>query len=188
MDDEFQRRLVHALGALPLGLYYLDVLTWDELGTLYLGGAFLVVGLEAGRLAGWFDWWIYDRLIREYEQDNLGAYALFAFSSTAVIVLFQPTVAVPAVLMLALADPLSGHLGSSELQQVKQTGVLLIMFGFSTLIALLFVPPIPAIMGGAAATVADGVKPILWGYVVDDDLTIAPAAAVAMTVGLALPL
>ncbi|PSQ60006.1 MAG: dolichol kinase, partial [Halobacteriales archaeon SW_9_67_25] len=38
-----------------------------------------------------------------------------------------------------------------------------------------------------AATVADGVKPVVAGYVLDDNLTIPPAAAVAMTVGLQFP-
>lgn len=186
MGNELHRRLVHVLGATPLAPFYLDVVTWDQLGYLYMAGSMLVVVLEVGRLAGWFDWWFYDRLIREYERDNLGAYALFMFSSTVVVLLFEPQVAVPAVLILSLADPVSGHLGSSELRQVKQSYVLVIMFAASTLIALLFVPPVPAILGGAGAAVADGVKPVVRGYVVDDDLTIAPAAAVAMTVGLEL--
>lgn len=188
MGNELKRRLVHVLGAFPLGLYYLDTVTWDQLGYLYMAGSLLVVGLEVGRLAGWFDWWFYDQLIREYERENLGAYALFVFSSTIVVLLFESEVAVPAVLILALADPISGHLGSSELKQVKQTYVLLIMFGISTIIAVLFVPPLPAVMGGAAAAAADGVKPVVRGYVIDDDLTIAPAAAVAMTAGLTLPI
>jgi dolichol kinase len=45
---------------------------------------------------------------------------------------------------------------------------------------------VPAVLAGLATTVADGVKPTVQGYVLDDNLTIPPAAAVAMTVGLEL--
>lgn len=195
MDDELQRRLVHAAGGVPPGAYLasqeweaVPTVAWEQLGHFYVALSLVVVVLEVGRLAGRFDWWIYDRLTREYEQENLAAYALFAFSSTVVVLLFEPRVAIPAVLILALVDPVSGHLGAGELRGVKQTYVLLVTFGLSVLVASFFVGPVPAVLGGAAATVADGVKPTVRGHVLDDDLTIAPAAAVAMAVGLALPI
>jgi len=162
----------------------LPTATWEQLGYFYVAMSLLVVVLEVGRLGGWFDWRIYDRLTREYERDNLAAYALFVFSSTVVILVFEPRVAVPAVLILALVDPVSGHLGGSELRDVKQTYVLLVTFSLSVLLASFFVGPVPAVLGAAAATLADGVKPTVRGYVLDDDLTIAPAAAVAMAVGI----
>lgn len=190
MDDELKRRLVHASGAGPPLLYLashslpaVPAVAWAHLGYFYVALSLLVVVLEVGRLGGWFDWWIYDRLTREYERENLAAYALFVFSSTVVVLVFEDYVALPAVLILALVDPVSGYLGGSELQDVKRTSVLLVTFGFSVLIASFFVGPIPAVLGGAAATLADGVKPAVRGYVLDDDLTMAPAAAIAMAAG-----
>lgn len=191
MDDELQRRFVHAIGGTPVGVYlasrWFDVLppaTWEQLGYFYVAISLLVVVLEVGRLGGWLDWRIYDRLTREYERDNLAAYALFVFSSTVVVLVFAPRVAVPAVLILALVDPVSGHLGRGELRDVKRTYVMLVTFGLSVLVASFFVGPVPAALGAAAATLADGVKLTVRGYVLDDDLTIAPASAVAMAVGI----
>ena len=183
---EVERRLVHVTGVLAPASYLLDVLTWQQLQLALLGCSVLVALLEAGRLSDLLDLAIYDRLTRDYEQDNVAAYALYVVSFTAVVLLFEPRVALPAVLALALADPVSGLLGSGELRDVKQGWVLLATFGIATAIASFFVPALAAVLGGAATTFADGVKPSIRGYVLDDNLTIPPAAAVAMTVGLEL--
>jgi dolichol kinase len=183
---EVERRLVHVAGALAPASYLLGVFTWRQLGLVLLGGSMLAALLEAGRLSGRLDLAIYDRLTREYEQDNVAAYALYVVSFTVVVLLFQPRVAIPAVLALAIADPVSGLLGSGELRDVKQGYVLLATFGIATGIASFFVPALAAVLGGLATALADGVKPTVRGYVLDDNLTIPPAAAVAMTVGLEL--
>ncbi len=183
---EVERRLVHVTGALAPASYLLGVFTWRQLGLVLLGGSMLAALLEAGRLSGRLDLAIYDRLTREYEQDNVAAYALYVVSFTVVVLLFQPRVAIPAVLALAIADPVSGLLGSGELRDVKQGYVLLATFGIATGIASFFVPALAAVLGGLATALADGVKPTVRGYVLDDNLTIPPAAAVAMTVGLEL--
>ncbi len=54
------------------------------------------------------------------------------------------TIAVPAMLMLAVGDPISGLLGSSDASNIKQAWVLLVMFGVCTLLAAPFVPPAAA--------------------------------------------
>ncbi|MFB6170595.1 MAG: dolichol kinase [Haloarculaceae archaeon] len=183
---EALRRLVHASGAgVPL-LYVLGVLTWQQLEWVVLGGAVVAGVLEALRLTGYLESVVFDYLTREYERDNPAGYALYVISSAFTINVFAPAAALPGVFMLTLADPVSGLLSSGELRSVKRPRVLLATFGLSTLIAALFVPPLPAVLGGAAATLADGVKPVIRGYVVDDNLTIPPAAALAITVGLAL--
>jgi dolichol kinase len=183
---ETTRRLVHASGTGLPALYLLDLATWGEVRRLFLTGAAVALVLEAVRLVVGLEWRIYDRLTREYERENLAGYALYFLSSTAVVWLFDPQVAVPAVLMLTIGDPVSGLLGSGELRAAKQTFVLAATFGVCTLLATPFVPPLAAILGGLVGTLADGVKPVIAGYVVDDNLTIPPAAAVAMTVGLEL--
>jgi dolichol kinase len=94
------------------------------------------------------------------------------------------------MLMLAIGDPISGLMGSAEVGETKGVTTLLVMFGVclglavgsfwaegaalgaSTLVA--------GVVGAAGATLADGVKPVVAGYVVDDNLSIPPAACVGM--------
>jgi dolichol kinase len=182
--DEVARRLVHASGTGLPALSLLGWATWDEVTLLFAVGAAAAVVLEAVRLFVGLDWVVFERLTREYEQDNLAGYALYFVSSAAVAAAFAPQVAIPAILMLTIADPVSGLLGSGELRPSKRTFVLLATFGVCLLLASPFIPLVPALLGAAAATVADGVKPVVAGYVIDDNLTIPPAAAVAMTAGL----
>ncbi|PSQ09456.1 dolichol kinase [Halobacteriales archaeon QS_5_70_15] len=170
---------------------------WWSVRLAWTGALAGALALEAGRLSGRVDLAIYDRLTREYERDNLAGYALYMVSMTLVAYLFafepgvafagvlpyRPGVAAAAMLMLALADPVSGLLSSGELRDVKRLRVLAATFAVATLVAVPFVPALPAVLGGAAATLADGVKPVVAGYVIDDNLTIPPAAAVGMTVG-----
>jgi dolichol kinase len=193
VHPEVQRRLVHSLGALvPLG-WAVGVYDWRAVQGLWVFGLVVALALEAGRLLGGLESWVYDRLTREYEQENLAGYALYTVSMTAVALAVSvglgvtEGVAAASMLMLAIGDPVSGLLGSGELQSVKRTYVLLVMFGTCTLLAVPFVPSwVAAAAGGAAATLADGVKPVVAGYVVDDNLTIPPAAATAMAVVLAV--
>lgn len=182
--EEVERRLVHACGALWPLLYVFDLVSYAQLQYVLLASSALAVAVDLLRLSGVVNWRLFDRLTREYEEDGLAGYVLYLLSMTFVAWVFAPNAAIPGMLMLSFADPVSGLLGSGELQQVKQGFVLLATFAVSTLIALLFVPSVPAILGGIAAALADGVKPVIRGYVVDDNLTIPPAAAAAITVGL----
>jgi len=197
LPPEVERRLVHATGAaIPLAWTF-GLVEWWSVRLAWTGALAGALALEAGRLSGRVDLAIYDRLTREYERDNLAGYALYMVSMTLVAYLFafepgvafagvlpyRPGVAAAAMLMLALADPVSGLLSSGELRDVKRLRVLAATFAVATLVAVPFVPALPAVLGGAAATLADGVKPVVAGYVIDDNLTIPPAAAVGMTVG-----
>jgi dolichol kinase len=187
-ESEVARRVVHASGtAVPLAYVFLpETITWPVVqGALVV---FLVValGLEAVRLLGGLEWWIYDHLTRSYEQDNLAGYALYFISLTAVALVFAPDIAVPAMLMLTLGDPISGLLGSGELRRVKRLRVLVTMFAVCAVIAYPFVGVLPAVLGGIGAMLADGVKPVVRTYVIDDNLTIPPVAAAAMAVGIAV--
>jgi dolichol kinase len=181
---ELGRRLVHAAGAgYPL-LYLVDerygvgLGGWDGLGALLLASSAAALVLEALRLTGRIEWAIFDRLTRGYEADNLAGYALYLFGMTAAALLFGPAVGVPAMLMLAIGDPISGLLSAGDLG--KRTWVLLVMFGVCLLLAAPFVPPVAAAGGAAAAAVADGYKPVVRTHVVDDNLTIPVAAGAVM--------
>ncbi|GGK58791.1 MULTISPECIES: diacylglycerol/polyprenol kinase family protein [Haloarcula] len=190
MADEVSRRLVHVTGAaVPLAhLLRPELITWRVVQGFLAVALVVVCVLEAVRLTTGLDWVVYDRLTREYEQDNPAGYALYIVGIAIVAFAVElpsmsVTVAVPAMLMLAIGDPISGLLGSSDASNVKQAWVLLVMFGVCTLLAAPFVPPGAAVLGGIAATFADGVKPRIAGYVVDDNFSIPVLGALAMWVG-----
>jgi dolichol kinase len=188
MGGELRRRAVHASGVGFPALYLLGLVQWRTLTLLLLLGSVVAAGLEAVRLLVGLDWAVYETLTREYERDNVAGYALYMFSTTAVAWLFAPVAAVPGMLMLAIGDPVSGLLGSNEAGRAKRAGVLAVMFGVCfALAALVLVPAVSlptallaAAVGGAGATVADGYTPVIHGYVVDDNLTIPPAASLGI--------
>ncbi|QLK24619.1 dolichol kinase [Natrinema zhouii] len=182
MADELKRRLVHASGSGLVALWlladYLDLgLTWPRFKILMIVLATGALVLEFLRLQVGLDWRLYDVLTREYEQDNPAAYALYMISMAAVVVVFQPDIALPAMLMLALGDPISGMVSDNTLKQVKPPKVLITMFLVSTVIAIPFLPIIAALIAALGATIADGVTLEIRTYIIDDNLTIPIYAA-----------
>lgn len=187
--SEVKRRLVHASGVgLPL-VYLLGFVTWAQLGWLMVGLSVLVAGLETIRLVVGLDWKVFDELTRSYEETNPAGYALYIFSTTAVVLLFRPAIAVPGMLMLAVGDPVSGLLGRTrKAGERKRLSTLAAMFLVCLSFGLPFlVPPAGVVVGGVAAaagalgaTVADGMKPVVAGYVIDDNLSIPPTACLAI--------
>ncbi|ELY78934.1 dolichol kinase-like protein [Natrinema pallidum DSM 3751] len=177
MADELKRRLVHASGSGLVALYlladFLELgLTWPRFRVLMIVLATGALVLEFLRLQVGLDWRLYDVLTREYEQDNPAAYALYLISMAAVVVIFKPAIALPAMLMLALGDPISGAVSDNTLQRVKSPTVLGTMFLVSTIIALPFLPLTAALLAAAGATLADGVTVEIRTYIIDDNLTI----------------
>jgi dolichol kinase len=194
--SELQRRLVHASGGLvPLG-YLAGVVPWPVVVGVFVAGAVVASVLELFRLGVGLDWAVYDRLTRDYEQDNPAGYALYMYSMAAVALVFSPPVAVAGMLMLAVGDPVSGLLGSRGVGEVKRATTLLAMFGVCLGLALgtflvegLLAGPaavavVAGAVGAAGATLADGVKPVVAGYVVDDNLSIPPVACGGMWIAL----
>ncbi|AGB33580.1 dolichol kinase-like protein [Natrinema pellirubrum DSM 15624] len=182
MADELKRRLVHASGSGLVALWLLaDALdaglTWTGFRLLMVVLATGALVLEFLRLRVGLDWRLYDVLTREYEQDNPAAYALYLISMAAVVVVFEPDIALPAMLMLALGDPISGAVSDNTLQRVKPPKVLGTMFLVSTLIAIPFLPITAALIAAVGATLADGVTLEVRTYIVDDNLTIPIYAA-----------
>ncbi|EMA02932.1 dolichol kinase-like protein [Haloferax mediterranei ATCC 33500] len=172
---------------MPL-LYILDIVNWQTLGYLFVFLSVVVSVLEVLRLFGGLDWRIYDELTREYEQDNIAGYALYVYSQTAVALVFSPHIAVPGMLMLTIGDPISGLLGSAPVGEWKSVRTLAVMFIVCLALAAPFVIPafgfiaggVAAAAGAAGATLADGAKPVVAGYVIDDNVSIPPVACVAI--------
>lgn len=181
LRGELGRRLVHASGTgLPV-LYLLGV-SWRDVAILYVICAAGALALDLIRLYTGLDWWIYEHLTREYEQNNIAGYVLYMLSSAVAWFAFQPAVAVPAILMLTLGDPISGIVGSGELRFIKRPKALAIMFAVCAAIAAPFHPSAPLVVaaGALAGTLADGVKLTVSDYIIDDNLTIPIVAGVAM--------
>lgn len=193
---EIGRRLVHASGVGFPALYLIGLVDWTQLQYLLVLASGIAIVLEILRLQyGFQEWWLYDRLTREYEEETIAGYALYVFSITAVAFIFESSVAIPAMLMLMLGDPVSGYLSSGELQTVKEWRSILAMLVVCLGVALPFtlaattsvvVGVAAALLGAVFATIADGVKPTVFDFVVDDNLTIPPAGAVGIWIVLAV--
>ncbi|WP_435360096.1 dolichol kinase [Haloarchaeobius sp. DFWS5] len=185
MRSEVERRIVHASGAILPTAYLLGqqpgfpTLPWSWVQGILVVAMACALVLEAVRLFVGLDWVIFDKLTREYEQDNLAGYALYIIGGTVAGLFFEPNVAIPAMYMLTIGDPISGLLSTGELRSVKQFRVLAAMFLVSLAFALPFLPPVAAVAAALAATLADGVKPVVATYVIDDNLSIPIAASVA---------
>jgi dolichol kinase len=181
--DEVARRLVHASGA-AVPLAWLLGAPWWLVQAFMLFGAVVAAVLEAVRLFVGLEWVVYDKLTREYEQENVAGYALYMWSVAAVVLVFEPRVAVPAMLALSLGDPVSGLLASGELRTVKRPRVLVAMFAITVAVAWPFLPLSASLLAAVGATVADGVKPRFRGVIVDDNLSIPILVAAAGWFGL----
>jgi dolichol kinase len=181
--DEVARRLVHASGAV-VPLAWVAGAPWHYVQALLVVGAIVAAVLEGLRLFVGLEWVVFDKLTRSYEQTNPAGYALYVWSGTAVALVAPPRVAVPAMLALTLADPVSGLLSAGELRSIKRPRVLLAMFATTLALAWPFLPLSAAALGALGATVADGVKPRIRGMVVDDNLSIPLVFAAAAWAGL----
>ncbi|ERG95891.1 dolichol kinase [Haloquadratum walsbyi] len=183
--NELKRRLVHVSGTVLPILYVADIISWSAFEIIMIGGAVTAALLEGVRLLVGLDWHIYDELTRSYEEHNIAGYALYAFSSTVVIIVFIPLIAVPAMMMLTLGDPISGLLGTTRAAgESKRPRTLVTMFTVCFIIGMVFLFPAAGIKGVVAAgvaatgaTVADGIKPVIGGYVIDDNVSIPLIAA-----------
>lgn len=186
---ELGRRLVHASGVIAPLSYLAGILTYGQLQGLLVLVLGVVLVLETLRLRVGLDWWIYEHLTREYEADAVAGYAHYMLSITGVALLFEPRVAVPAMLMLMVGDPISGALGDGTLRRFKRPRAVVAMFLVSLAIATPFAlvsldeVGLALVAAGSAATlatVADGVKPRVGSFVVDDNLTIPVAGAIGL--------
>jgi len=179
LEGERGRRLVHFSGsAIPL-LYYATVefdSKWIGFGLFVLGLA-TALGMEIARLHYQVRWWAFEHLTRPYEEEKVAGYALYAVSMTLVAFVFEPSIAIPAMLMLSVGDPVSGLLSGNE--RIKGPRVTVPTFLVCLVIGLPFLSPIVAAAAATAATASDAVLVSVRDYVLDDNLTIPVAAASA---------
>ena len=186
-DESLGRRLIHVCGSAFPALYVLPFVAWRHVVILLVVATAVAALLELLRLQVGLDLFLFE-FLRDYETDSPAAYLLFMSSATAVAVVFDPQTAIPAILMLTLADPIAGVASVDELRRVKRPKALVPMFLRWALLTrpLPHARPLAVVLGGLGAMLAAGVKPTVGGIVLDDDLTIAPAGAVGIWIGLRL--
>lgn len=185
VEGELGRRLIHMAGTAFPALYILPWVDWWHVALLLVLATTIAIGLETLRLLGGLELFIYEHFTREYEQDSPAAYVMYMISMTVVAVIFDPMIAIPAILMLTLADPVAGLVSGGDLRLVKRPLPMAVMFLACAVLALPFTyeTPLAVVLGAAGGMIADGIKPQIRGFVVDDDLTIAPFAAVGLWIG-----
>ncbi len=186
-DLDLERRAVHLSGSLVPLAYLATVLSWRAIQLLLAAGAALAIGLETVRLFVGLDWAIFDRLTRSYEQTNPAGYALAVVAAAIVGWAFEPEIAVPAILLLTVVDPIAGLLSDIDevdsVDRLKSPWVMAATFGVGLLVALPFLPLRAALPVAAVVVVADAVKPRIFGFVIDDNASIPLSAAlIAWTV------
>ncbi len=175
----YERRLVHLSGSLVPIAYLGNVVPWRGVKYLLAAGAALAVVLEFLRLSVGLDWAIYDRLTREYEQDNPAGYALAVVASALVGWAFDPEIAVTALLLLTLVDPIAGVLGNVDSADTgKEPWVMAATFLVAMGITLLLLPPRGTVPVSLTVVAADALKPRVFGFVIDDNFSIPVGAAV----------
>lgn len=186
VESLYNRRLVHVSGSLVPIAYLLEVLPWEYVKYLVTVGAGAAVVLEFVRLWIGLDWAIYDRLTRDYEADNPAGYALALVAAAIVVWAFEPAIAVTAMLVLTIADPIAGVLSDVEdVDRMKPPWVMAVTFLVSLAIAAALLPVRAAVPVAVAVVLADAVKPRIYGYVIDDNFSIPVSAGVVAWVALA---
>lgn len=179
LSGNYLRRFVHASGTIVPAAYVVGLVPWTWIRYLLAGGALLAIALEFFRLQVGLDWAVYDRLTRSYERDNPAGYALAVVSAAIVGWVFAPLVAVPALLMLTIGDPISGLLGDVDnVDDRKGLWVMAAMGLVCLAIGLAFLPVGAAVSAAGVAVIADAVKPRVFGFVIDDNVSIPVGAAV----------
>jgi dolichol kinase len=182
---EVRRKALHLCGGIIPVLYLLFPKDWIILG--FLIGFCIIVLLEWLRFRGS----ITLPALREREYRNIPGYVFFVIGAFLSILIFEKSIAITAILMLALGDTasaLTGVLTDAEPRwhesRRKRLEVMLVMFVTCFVIGWLVLFSIPiAAFGALGATVADGVPLRLRGYHLDDNLTIPLFAGALMSVG-----
>jgi len=122
-------------------------------------------------------------IIAEVERPDVvpgkGAILFFA-SSLVCLVLFPPSVVVPAILALAISDGISAlagiRYGRTRIRNGKSIEGAFAGFAATAIVLLLVLPPFPAVLAATVASVVEMLSPV------DDNLTIPVAVAIVLTV------
>lgn len=180
MDAEVRRRFGHASGSVVPSLYVFDLISWTQLQYIAVCMSAFVITWEVLRHRFGIDLLrVHKSIRRDYEEESVSSLFWGSLSSTAVVFIFRPMFALPAILMMMVADPVAGLLSTDELRSIKRPRAVAGMFLTSLLLALPFLVVEASFLAATGATIADSAKPRLRNFVVDDNLSIPIVAAAA---------
>lgn len=184
LKEEAKRKTIHICGvAIPV-LY------------LFLQKDFIILGFVLSLVIICIIEWLRFRglvslpFLRNKEQKKIGAYVFFVIGAFISILIFEMSIAITAILMLAIGDAVSGMAGAvlnvdnPELyeKRMKPPAVMLVMFVTTVIIGWLVLHSLPmAVFGAIGATIADGVPLRVYRVTIDDNLTIPLFAGVLMS-------
>ena len=194
---ELRRKSIHLTGALiPAVYYFIDRETAVVL--LAIINAVLLV-VEWLRLNGKLT--LPEILLRPHEKKQVAAYIYFQLAALLTILVFDKTIAIAALLMLAFGDTASGIAGAMirggnvrhEGGWIKPLPIMAVMFTVCVIVGLILlkIPPAPDmkflplgayILGALGATIGDAVHLRLFGKSVDDNIVIPIMAGLFMTI------
>lgn len=195
---ELRRKSIHLTGALiPAVYYFID----RETAIVFLSiiNAVLLV-VEWLRLHGKPNF--PEMLIRPHEKKQVAAYIYFQLAAFFTILVFDKTIAIAALFMLAFGDAASGIAGAAvrrgNVRQetgrwIKPLPIIAVMFSVctATWVILMNLPHAPDMkvlspgvyfMGALGATLGDAVHLRIIGKPVDDNLIIPVLASIFMTI------
>lgn len=196
---ELRRKAIHTMGSLiPVGYYFVSKETALILLSPVNGVLLLIEWL---RIHGTVKF--PEILLRPHEEKKVAAYIYFLMASLFSILVFDKTIAIAALLMLALGDTASGLAGAlikggdvrhnDTKNKVKPFSIMALMFSICVMIGhfLSVLPPAPGmahlsfgvyVSGALGATLGDAVPVRIIGKPVDDNLIIPLLSGTFMTV------
>ncbi|MBU4373337.1 MAG: dolichol kinase [Euryarchaeota archaeon] len=198
LSHELLRKTFHVLGIyIPIAYYFLSKERAVMLLSLINAVLLLVEWL---RLSGKIK--LPEVLLRPHEKKNVAAYIYFQMGALFSILIFDKTIAIAALLMLALGDAASGLAGAmikggdvrynDAKNTVKPVPIMAVMFSVCILIGLflLDMPLAPDMTylsfyvyaaGALGATLGDAIPIRIMGKPIDDNLMIPLLAGAFMT-------
>lgn len=196
---ELRRKAFHATGSLIPIVYY------------FLSRETAVIGLSAINAVLLLIEWLRlndkiklpEILLRPHENKKVAAYIYFQIAALISILAFEKTIAIAAILMLALGDAASGLAGTvitggnvrdqnARKLAFKPLPIIAVMFGICVLIGLvlLSLPPAPDMIhvpfhayaaGAIGAALGDAIPVRILGRSIDDNLIIPLVSGLFMT-------
>jgi len=194
---ELRRKAIHLTGSLiPAAYYFIDRETAVILLSI-INAVLLVV--EWLRLNGKLT--LPEMLLRPHEKKQVAAYIYFQLAALFTILVFDKTIAIAALFMLAFGDTASGIAGAvikggnvrrNSGKWIKPLPIMIVMFTVCVIVGLVLlkIPPAPDmkflplavyIAGALGATLGDAVHLRVFGKAVDDNLVIPILAGIFMT-------
>ena len=196
---ELRRKAIHVLGSFIAMAYY-----FIEKDTALFGLAIInavLICVEWLRLSGKLR--LPDILLRPHENKQVAAYIYFQIAALISILIFEKTIAIAAILMLALGDTASGLAGalmnrgnvrySRGKLMVKPLPIMAVMFAVCVITGLLLmrlpfapdmehIPFAVYVAGALGATLGDAVPLQIQGKSIDDNLLIPILSGAFMTI------